>query len=632
MNRLSLILNQRFWPLFTVQFFGAFNDNVFKQALIVLLVFKVSQAGGSESSAGFYSNMAAGLFMLPFLICSPIAGQLSDKFNKSTYIQILKGIEILLMILAGIALYLETPAFLLTILFLMGSQSAFFGPVKYSMLPQLLKSNELMTGNSLIEMSTFIAILLGLMFGGYFIESHKMVVITALVVFSIAGFAASLRLPSILPGQADLKLDYNIARQASTIIKIAHERTSVYHSILGISWLWFIGATVLAQLPNYAKFYLGGGGDATTLLISLFVLGVATGSLLAIKISKGIIELGLVPFGAIGMTVFMADLFFIDYSTLTPYQGFFNYFFSSFEWNHYRIVFDLTMTGVFSSFFVVPLYALVQARSQERTRSRVIAANNIINSLFMVASAIIAIVLYSVGFSTIDIFMSVAIVNLILSLYIFTIIPEFVIRFFIFILAKFIYRVRFINTSVVPQQGSAIIICNHVSYIDWLFITAACQRPSRFVMDHSFYKWPLINKLFRFTKVTPIASQKEDPELKEAAFQKVQQDLKNGHIVTIFPEGTLTKDGQLLPFRAGIERIIEENPNVPVIPMALIGLWGSFFSHERRDAIKKMPKPSRRIIHVIMGEPIRGSKSAEELRDSVGALIRKVSEEATEFC
>lgn len=620
MNTTPIFKGPRFTPLFISQFLGAFNDNVFKQSLTLWVIFGALSLKGDEMQSGIYTNLGAGIFILPFFLFSATAGQLADKFDKSFILKWVKFAEIFIMGLAVFGFYTKNLILLFVALFLMGSHSAFFGPAKYSILPQLLHERELMAGNGYLEMSTFIAILLGVITGGLLIDLNLAFLSGSLLMVACFGWVSSTHIPRTKATMPDLKIGFNLYRETRKLLHLASGSRTVFLSILGISWLWFLGATLLAQLPNFTKFALHGTPQLATFLVTTFVIGVAAGSILCIKLSRGEIELGLIPFGAFGMTFFVADLFYIHYAPSMS-LGTWDFLYAETHLSHWRVIADLILIGVMSSLYVVPLYALVQVRSFEEHRSRIIAANNVLNALFMVGSALLSILFYKVGLTTIQIFLVVAVLNLAVAIYIFAILPEFLMRFVVWILASTIYRLRYIGRENVPRRGAGLIVCNHVSFIDWFIVMAACQRPVRFIMDHRFYKMPLLNPIFRLVKAIPIAPAKEDPGLKEAAFSRISEALKEEHLVCIFPEGMITNDGELKPFRPGVGRILKVDP-VPMIPMALKGLWGSFFSRcGGKGAMRKIPTLSRRKITVHIDTPLPASTKAEELETKVLTLL-----------
>ncbi|MEH6548275.1 MAG: MFS transporter, partial [Sneathiella sp.] len=535
-------------------------------------------------------NLCAGLFILPFFLFSATAGQIAEKFEKSRLMRTIKLCEIGIMIAGAIAFYIGNVTALMVILFLMGTQSTFFGPVKFSILPQHLKKDELIGGNGLVEMGTFVAILLGTMFGGLLIaveDTGPLLIGIAIIVFAIAGWAASRFIPKAPANDPTLKINWNLFSETIKILKIAHEEKSVFQSVLGISWFWMLGAVYLTQFPNYAKTVLGGNEQVVTLLLVTFSVGVGIGSLLCEKLSGRLVELGLVPFGSIGLSLFGFDLFFASGEfaggPLIGAAGFMS------ESENWRVIIDLLMIGVFGGFYIVPLYAIVQSRSKPKHRSRVIAANNILNALFMVAAAGLAIGLLAMGLTIPQLFLVMAALNVLTAIYIYTLVPEFLMRFLVWIMISVMYRIKLKDLDHIPEEGGALLVCNHVSYVDAMVIAGSIRRPVRFVMDHNIFKIPVFGFIFRTAGAISIAPRKVNEATYEAAFKKISEYLHDGEIVCIFPEGMLTRDGEMTAFRPGVERILEETP-VPVIPMSLSGLWGSMFSRFGGRAINTLPR------------------------------------------
>lgn len=572
-----LLFEKRFGPFFLTQCAGAFNDNVFKNAMVIMLAYK----SASEAEGGFLVNAAAGLFILPFFLFSPIAGRIADKYDKGAIMRTVKVSEILIMLLGSAGFFLNSNPVLFTALFLMGTHSTFFGPVKYSILPQHLEEKELMAGNALVEMGTFMMILLGTLLGGTLAASGHPGIISAWVMgIAVAGWVFSQFIPKAPAAEPDLKLGFNFVADMRELVRVCHQREGILNAVHGISWFWYFGATILAQIPSFAQHTLGSKDPSTTtLLLATFSVSVGIGSILSEKLSRGEIELGLVPLGALGMSIFAGDLYFASPDTMG------------------RVLVDIAGAGISGSFFIVPLYAYIQHRSEARSRSRLIAANNVFNAIYMVASALFTMIFYKLGLNTAEIILVSAIMNFIVCAWIMALIPEFVMRFVVWILASTTYRLTYKGRDLIPSTGPAVIVANHVSFIDWFVITAACRRPVRFVMDHHFFMTPGIHVMAAASKAIPIAPAKEDPAMKEKAFQLISEALRDDHVVCIFPEGGITRDGNLMPFRPGIDRILATDP-VPVFVLAIKGLWGSFFSRKAGRAMSTVPRPSRREIAV----------------------------------
>jgi len=617
MGQFGLLRARRFGPFFWTQFLGALNDNLFKNALVILFAFRMSGVAFSENTL---VNLSTGLLTLPFFLFSASAGQIADKFDKARIIRLVKLFEIGIMLLGAAGLGLHSVPLLLGVVFLMGTHSAVFGPVKYSILPQHLHPDELVGGNALVQMGTFAAILLGTILGGALVKLGGETAVSATVLaLAGAGWLASRGVPPAPAPAGDLRLDWHPVRETLRIVGFARENRTVFLSILGISWFWFYGALFLAQFPGLTRHVLGGDEWVATLLLVVFSVGVALGCMLCERLSSRTVELGLVPFGSIGLSLFAADLFFATRG-MAPAGAPVGPLAFLHSLRHWRVLADLVLIGAFGGFFIVPLQALVQQRSEPSRRSRIIAANNILNAAFMVLAAVLGIVLRDAGLTIPQLVLTTAVVNAAVAVYIYTLIPEFLMRFLVWLLVHTVYRMRTRGMENLPEEGAAVLVSNHVSFVDALVIAAACRRPIRFVMDHNYFHLPVLNFFCRTVRAIPIASRKEDPKVVEQAFDAVAHALEEGSLVCIFPEGRLTPNGDLGPFRPGIERVVERTP-VPVVPMALRGLWGSFFS--RKDG-RAMSRPFRRFwsrIECVCGEPVPAALvTAAALQERIAAL------------
>ena len=602
-SQFALLWQRRFVPFFATQFLGALNDNIFRNGLVILVTFQSVRVLGMNHAQ--LANIAAGLFILPFFLFSATAGQLADKYEKSMLMRRIKLFEIFLMSFAGVALLTESYVLLLFVLFMMGFQSTLFGPVKYAYLPQKLQTDELIGGNALVESGTYIAIILGLIVGGVAVgidSGKQMTLSVCLLAVSLTGFLVSRQIPKTPPVDPDLKINWNAWSETWRIVRFAREEKSVFLAILGISWFWFFGSALTIQIPSYTLDTLNGNEAITTSLLIAFAVGVGIGSLLCERMSGHRIELGLVPFGSIGMSLFAVDLYFAQPDAqIVAVNSFGEFLLRPGSW---RILLDIALLGAFGGFYSVPLYALIQERSDRRHLSRIIAANNIINSLFMVAAAGMSIALLSSGISIPELFLVVAVLNALAAVYIYTLLPEFLMRFLAWIVISVVYRIRPVGLENIPASGPAIVVCNHVSYMDPIILGGSVARPMRFVMWYKIFEMPFLNFIFKTAKAIPIASAREDSALMERAFERVDEELAAGNIVCIFPEGALTHDGEIQRFRPGIERILERRP-VPVIPVALGRLWGSWFSRRQGGGIRKIPGRLFARVPVICGEPVK---------------------------
>ena len=615
----SLLRQRRFGFFFWTQTLGAFNDNVFKNAVVILITFGIAGVGADH--ANLYVNLAAGLFILPFFLFSATAGQVAEKYEKARLIRGIKALEIGIMLLGALALWQQSLPLLLGVLFLMGSQSALFGPVKYAILPQHLDEAELIGGNAWVEAATFLSILIGTLVGGWLIAQQGGAVWVALVLVTVAalGYLTARGIPRALPTAPDLRINWNPLTETVRNLAFLRRERTVFLSVLGISWFWFFGALFLSQLPNYTKLHLGGDETVVTLLLAVFSLGIGAGSLLCERLSGRQVEIGLVPLGSIGLTVFGIDLF-LAAPGLAAAQGLDATAFLGQAANH-RVLWDLGLMGLSGGLFIVPLYALVQTRAAPAHRSRVIAGNNILNALFMVAAALTAVVLLQAGLSIPQLFLVATLMNAAVAVFIYSLVPEFLMRFLVWMLINSLYRIRRQGLAHIPDTGPALIVCNHVSFVDALILGGNIRRPVRFVMYHKIFRIPVLNFIFRTARAIPIAPAKEDPELMERAFGEIAAALAAGDVVGIFPEGALTADGDIATFRSGVERIIAASP-VPVIPMALQGLWGSLFS--RRDSFLGRSRLPRRFwsrIGMVAAPPVPPERvTAAGLEAQVRAL------------
>ena len=623
-SQFSLLTQRRFLPYFTVQALGAFNDNVYRQAIIGLLIF----LGASTEDRALYAIVAPAIFILPYFLFSAIAGQIAEKLEKQRLIVITTTMEIVIMSLAAVGFLLQNLPLLLVALFCTGVQSTLFGPVKYSVLPAILKPEELTGGNGLVEMGTSISILCGMIAGGMIFQvagAHgPQAAAIAIVLLAVLGNVLSRMIPRMDAGAPDLKVHWNPIPESLAVLRMAKQQLAVRNAILGVSWFWFFGTLLTSQLPTYAQLHLGGPADSATLYVfalALFSIGTGVGSLLCEKLSGRTVEIGLVPVGAFGMSAFLLDLYFAR-PGLAPAGGLDLAQFLR-QPGSVRLIVDLLGIGLFTGIFVVPLFALIQSRTHASQMARVFAALNIQNSGFIVLAALAGLALQrGLGWSSPQMFLALAIANAVVAIWIFTIVPEFLMRFLSWLLVRTLYRLRLHGIEKnVPDEGPALIVCNHVSYMDALILAATIPRPVRFVMYYRIFNIPVMSWIFRTAKAIPIAGAKEDPELMRRAFEEIDAALAAGEIVGIFPEGALTKDGEIAAFKSGVEKILERRP-VPVVPMALKGMWASMWSRrDTRLGRMRVPRRFRAHVEVMAGEPMDGATAtADVLEARVRAL------------
>ena len=619
MSQFALLGKRRFAPFFWTQALGAFNDNAFRNALLMLVAF---QMGLGDRTVSLYTNFAPALFIIPFFLFSATAGQLAEKFEKTRIIRAVKLFEIAAMAVAAIGFYTHHVSLLLLVLFMMGMHSTVFGPIKYAILPQALKPAELVGGNGLVEMGTQLAILVGMIAGNALMlvaGVGPLLASGATIAVAVAGYLVSRRIPVAPATAPELEFNWNPFSETARVLRITGENRAVWNAVLGISWFWFFGTVLIAQLPNYTRETLGGDGSVNTLVLTLFSVGSGIGALLCERLSGKRVEIGLVPLGAFGLTVFGVDLYFARHG-MASVRGldWLTFLHGAGSW---RVALDLTLIGVFAGFYVVPLFAFVQARAPREKLSRIIAGNNIVNALLIVLAAGFGLGLGALGLDASRIFLAAALLNIAVAAYIFTLVPEFVMRFVTWVLVNTLYRVRADGLQHVPDDGPALLVCNHVSYMDPLLLMANLRRPVRFVMYYRIFNIPLMRFLFRTAKAIPIAGYKEDAVVLQQAYDAIDDALAAGEVVCIFPEGGLTGDGRIAPFRPGVEKILARRP-VPVVPLALRGLWGSVWS--RRDSRlhrARLPRRFRARVELVAGAPLEPAHaSAETLEARVKEL------------
>ena len=586
-NLFHLLKTKRFAPLFVTQFLGAFNDNVFKNALVFLITYKIAIDQGWDN-VQVIVPLAGGIFIAPFFIFSSLAGQLSDKLEKSRLIRIIKFAEILLMGIASYGFYSENVTVMMVTLFLMGTQSTFFGPLKYSILPEHLKKEELIGGNALIEMGTFLSIILGLIVGGVLILTESGPVIISATVLTVAtiGFISSFSIPKTIPVATDLKINFNILQETKNIIKDSRKDRRIFLSILGISWFWFFGLSFLAQLPTFSREIIGADEGVGTLFNCAFSIGIGIGSYICDRLLKGQIHAIYVPAAAIFMTLFSVDIYFASQNFVGSTGGELiniGQFLS--HWVNIRILLDMVLIAVFGGIYIVPLYAIVQDRSAPKKRSRMIASTNIINSLFMTVSAGGSALLISIGFTIPEVFLTVAIMNAFVAIYICKLLPEELVRSITRTLFRLFNRVEVHGMENYHRTGrKAVIVANHTSYLDGALLGAFLpDRMSFAINTYIADKW-WVKPAYAFIRLLPL-----DPSNPMAAKSMIDE-VKKGRKVVIFPEGRLTVTGSLMKIYEGPGTIANLS-HAPILPIKIEGAQFSPFSRLKgKLRIRLFPK------------------------------------------
>lgn len=607
--------HRRFRGLFWAQALGALNNNIFKNALVILVLYQGWSFPG-VSPEGF-AVLAGMVFIIPFLLFSAPGGQLADRSDKAELIKRLKSLDVLVALIIAIGLFTHNVALLLLALAGCATLAAYFGPVKYAVLPQLLEPDELLGGNALVETSTSLAILIGTIGGGTLAATAPPQVLAVVILAcSVLARLAASEIPSA-PSSAEGEKSGFFKVQLDCL-KLTWETVPMFYTILGISWFWMFGAAFLTLIPIYSKNLLGGSAQVTTYLVAAFSVGIGIGSQLCEKLSRGRLELGWVPIGGLGMT-----LFALDFGFRKPPKG---DNVSGLEFlqtpGTFHLLLDLVGLAMSAGLFIVPLYTFLQKRSQKETRSRLIAGSNIWNGVFMVGSSAILGVCLEHGFTLFQLFIWLAVANLIVSILAYRRLPEFTLRLFVVLVCKICYKLKVRGYDRIPAEGACLLVANHVTLVDWLFLASGTDRPARFVMLHTYYNMPVLHYLFRDGGAIPIGSARTHPELVASAFEQIHQALQNEEMVIIFPEGKLTTTGHVDRFRKGVESILERNP-VPVLPIALKGLWGTRFSMSPGRKWHFRPP-----VEMVVGEllPPEGL-TANGLRDVVLGLLDEPGEQ-----
>lgn len=568
----QLLTKRRFFPLFLTQFMGAFNDNVFKNALVILITYRLATSLGYD--APLLVTLAGGLFILPFFLFSATAGMLADKYSKSTLIVIIKTLEIPLMLLAAFALYYGNVTIMFSVLFMLGTHSAFFGPLKYAILPESLADNELIAGNGMIEAGTFIAILFGTILGGALILTHNgLTIISAvMVVCAIIGWLSAKAIPHSPPQQPHLALGFNFISETISLIKYAGVRSDVLLSILAISWFWLVGATFISEFSVFVKDILHGEASIVMVFFGVFSIGLAVGSLHCNLLLKGKIHATYVPLGALGISVFTFDL--CHAASITALHGHelmsLTQFLSSFA--NWRLIFDLFLIAVCAGIYTVPLYAIIQHRTEVAHRARVIASNNIINAVFMVMGAIITVTCLKSGFTIADVFLLLGLCNLIVALAICKLLPDAVIKLILRFIFRICYRVEVKGLENYLEAGNrVVIIANHTSFLDAILLAAYLPHHLTFAINtHTAKQW-WIRGFLRFVTAFPM-----DPT-NPMALKSLIEYVKTDKRCVIFPEGRITMTGSLMKIHEG-PGLIADKSHAKLVPIRIDGAQFTPFS------------------------------------------------------
>ncbi len=604
-----LFRRRRFLPLFVTQFLGAFNDNIFKNAMVVLIAWRL--ASGEDGSAQIMVTVAAGVFILPFFLFSATAGQFADKFDKSRLIRHIKLAEVAVMTAGAVAFYLNSVWMLMIVLFMMGTQSTFFGPLKYGILPDQLHEDELMGGNALVSAGTFLAILAGTILGTQVVltDSGTTIVSGTIVAVALLGWFSSWYIPATRPAQPDLQLNHNLITETWKILAHAAGQRDVFLSILGISWFWLVGATFLAQFPTFTKDVLGASENVLTLLLTTFSVGIAIGSLLCNRLLKGEVHATFVPLGALGMTIFTVDLFFATAHPLSgAADGLMGVTALLATIAGWRVIVDLLLVSVSGGLFIVPLYAIVQQRSEDTHRARNIASNNILNALFMVISAAGTVAMLMAGFTIPEVFLTIAVLNAAVAVYIAKLLPGAIAKGLVAWLLDTFYRVEVKDQDNYRKAGDRVlIVANHQSFIDAALIAAYVPDQLTFAINTHIAKRPMIKFFLSLAETFPI-----DPT-NPFSIRSLVTYCKNNRRVVIFPEGRITVTGSLMKVYEG-PGMVADKAGATVLPVRIEGAQYTPFSKLRgkvrtrwfpRVTVRFMPPVKLQIPEEIKGRKRR---------------------------
>jgi acyl-[acyl-carrier-protein]-phospholipid O-acyltransferase/long-chain-fatty-acid--[acyl-carrier-protein] ligase len=591
-------------PFLWTQFLGAFNDNLFK-IVVSMLAVRAASGGGS----GRELSLVGVVFILPFLLFSGYAGQVGDIYSKRTVLVVTKSLEIVAASL-GLAAFLAGRLELTyVVLFLIALQATFFSPAKYGILPEMLPDKDLSRANGVLEMSTFVAIVAGTAIGSFMFDVwHDRLWLIGLVVVAVAivGTAASFRIPHVRARSAERRVSWNPWSEIGAGLKRLRGDRVLFQTVVGVSYFWFLGSLLQLVMILFGAEVLGLSDRWIGILTTFAAIGIGVGSIAAGRLSGDKVELGLAPIGAIGMGVF---------SLLLARSG------GSFAF----AALNLTLVGFFAGLFAVPLNAMMQQRAEETERGRVMAVNNFFNTLgIMVASGVLWLTSDVLAMPPDRIVLVFGAITLVSSVYVLAVVPEFLIRFSLWLLTHTVYRIRIVGQENVPFRGPALLVCNHVSLVDGFLVGSSVQRFVRFLVYKPYYELPAFHWLLKMMKAIPIAAGSRNDFLE--SLDRGRDELKAGHVVCVFAEGSISRTGNLLPFKRGFERMVE-GLDVPVIPVYLDRVWGSIFSFKGGRFIWKRPARIPYPVTVAFGAPLPSTASAADVRLAMMELGADVARE-----
>lgn len=592
-NQFDLLKNNRFFPLFMTQFLGAFHDNLFKNALVILMLYGVTVPASADTK--IWVTLATGVFILPFVLFSALGGQFADKYPKDKIIRTVKLAEIGIAALGAVSLISGSVLLSFITLFALGTQSAFFGPSKYSILPQHLKKDELIGGNALLSIGTFLAILAGTIAGATLVKLIAGVIIISvlLCITAVFGYLSARLIPSAKASAPSLKINYNIASETFRILEqLLTFKRSVVESALGVAWFWFLGGMFLSQLPNFTKDVLGASNDVFTLFMVIFSVGIGIGGLFNNRLLKGRIEAIYVPVAALGITLFSIDLSFAGKAfpagspeNLIGLTGFLA------TLGGWRIMIDLAIISICAGMFVVPLNAIIQHNTPEEIRSRILAGSAILNSLFVVGSSVISALLLGLGFNISSLFLIFAVANMCVAIYICQLLPAYLMKTLMQGLLKLFYKVEVRGLENLKNAGPrAVIVCNHVSLLDAPVLAAFLPGKPMFAVNTFVAEWAWVRPFLKMIDAFPL-----DPANPFSLKSLIKEVEKDKHCV-IFPEGRLTETGALMKIYDG-PGMIADKAGAKIIPIRLDGVQHTPFSRLKgKVPLRTFPKITMTIL------------------------------------
>jgi len=605
-RRQTRISSPRFQAFLVAQFLGAANDNAFK---ITLVLFMLSAISGAARQLKF-SSLASALYPVPFLLFSPLAGFLADRFSKHRVLFWTKCPEILTMGLATFGFAARSIPFLLGVLFFTATHSAFFSPSKYGILPEVFEDKDLSIANGILEMTTDIAVLLGSILGVYLYAVFRDDLVHAGFIFLVIACLGTIAItfaPRAPGGNRDARFAWNVLSSFRGDLREVSRIPALYYTVFGIAWFGFLGSFFLTVIPVFGRDVLALPEERVGILLAVLSIGVGTGSVLAGRLSRKHVELGLVPLGSLGIMLFTLLLARAGHGSLVAVlqlpRG---------------VVIELAMLGLSAGFYIIPLNAMLQERAPFGMKGRLVAFANVLTFAAVLAAAAVPWLLTSVAHLTVrEVIFSVALLTFGGMIYVVRMLPDFLVRLVIWLATNSLYRIRTVGEENVPKEG-ALFVANHVSWVDALLVAASCDRMVRFLMFRPYYEWKGLNWFFRMMHAIPVASNDRSDKIQES-LEIARREIQKGHVVCIFAEGAISRTGNLLKFRRGLERIAS-GVGCPIVPLYLDGVWGSIFSFERGRFLLKRPKRILEPVTVFFGRPLASTAGANEVRHAIGEL------------